>query len=223
MTDTNFSPYTKPSAIAVLIKTRSRELGLTRTQLVTRVGYKNAAKGLRRLDELFAGNLKSSKSLIDGLPAALELSWDIVARAVKETQCEVQEVNRDEAEKADRAWRIAFKPHAYFATERSTPSQITMCAISGGPERWLKIPLDLTQPPLTFLYQALGQAKTKKAVPFFDKVIGVIINYTPDRAICFDLNGNPTKLLPKAWHPGRVKLMLGRRALTAWQIEMLFG
>jgi hypothetical protein len=89
--------------------------------------------------------------------------------------------------------------------------------------RLLKIALDLTQSPLTFPHQALALAKAKKTVQFFGKIIGVIVNYTPDRAVRFDLDGNPTKLLPKAWSPGQTTLMLGGRALSARQLEMLFG
>src|SRR6476660_1067256 len=121
MAYTNFSAHTDQLAIAVLIKARSQQLGLTRAQLVRLAGYKNVAKGLRRLDELLSGDLESSKGLIKGLPAELEVPAAIVARALKKTQCEIREVKRREAEVSERAWRKAFKPHAYFATERTTP------------------------------------------------------------------------------------------------------
>jgi hypothetical protein len=41
-----------PLAIQILIEDRSQELGLGRSQLVQRCGYKNISKGIRRLDEL---------------------------------------------------------------------------------------------------------------------------------------------------------------------------
>ena len=53
-------------AIAALILERSHALALTRSGLVRRAGFKNVAKGLRRLDELCAGELKSTASLIAG-------------------------------------------------------------------------------------------------------------------------------------------------------------
>jgi hypothetical protein len=38
--------------IQILVDEHSRELGLNRSELVRRCGYKNVSKGIRRLDEL---------------------------------------------------------------------------------------------------------------------------------------------------------------------------
>ena len=65
-------------AIAALIVERSQALKLSRSDLVRRAGFKNVAKGLRRLDELCAGEVKSTTSLIAGLPAALEVPPEAV-------------------------------------------------------------------------------------------------------------------------------------------------
>jgi hypothetical protein len=54
-------------AIQVLIDERSRELGLSRSELVQRCGYKNISKGIRRLDELYAGDLQRTAHLLAGL------------------------------------------------------------------------------------------------------------------------------------------------------------
>ena len=43
-----------------------------------RAGYKNIAKGLRRLDELLAGDLDKSRGLIRALPAALDVPPEVV-------------------------------------------------------------------------------------------------------------------------------------------------
>ena len=51
---------------------RSRVLDLSRPDLMRRAGYKNIAKGLRRLDELLAGDLDKTRGLIRALPAALD-------------------------------------------------------------------------------------------------------------------------------------------------------
>jgi hypothetical protein len=58
-------------AIGNLVSNRCRELGLGRADLIRRTSYKNLAKGLRRLDELFAGELERTKDLIRALPYAL--------------------------------------------------------------------------------------------------------------------------------------------------------
>jgi hypothetical protein len=191
--------------------------------LVTKAGYKNCSKGLRRLDQLLLGDLESSRHLIAGLPAALDLPTDTVAEAVKLTCQELEAIRQREAEEADRAWRASFKPHGYYVTERDRPSSITLCAFSGGPDRWLKIALDLTKQPVTFASQALVQAKLKKDTAYFGKIIGVIVNYSPDHAVRFDLDGHPIEVLPKAWRPGQIALTIGRRPVSEGQINALFG
>ncbi|MGP0095133.1 MAG: hypothetical protein ACLPKB_35050 [Xanthobacteraceae bacterium] len=57
-------------AIEAFILDRCKILGLGRTDLVRRAGYRNEAKGLRRLDELCGGEMKTTVSLIAGLPGA---------------------------------------------------------------------------------------------------------------------------------------------------------
>lgn len=67
-------------AITVLIESRSRDLGQSRAELVRRPGFKNIAKGMRRLDSLLAGDLettqttpfkRSSISVADGCAAPM--------------------------------------------------------------------------------------------------------------------------------------------------------
>lgn len=213
---------TQPLAIETLIRARSQELGLTRCQLVQRCGYRNISKGLRRLDELLAVDLESTQHLTAGLPAALELPAEVVKDAVAKTRQEVADIRRREAEEADRAWRASFQPHGYFLTERTRPSSITLCGFSGGPERWLRIKLDLTQPPVTFAPQALTQARSKREIRFFGKIVGFVINHTPDRAIECDLDGNPVRALPRAYRPGQIVFEVGGRAVSEREITAIF-
>ena len=89
------------------------------------------------------------------------------------------------------AWRATFEPYAYLVTERAMPTQITICALTGGPDRWLRIALDTARPPLTFAEQALAEARRKAPTLFYGAITGAIVNYSPDRAVRFDLEGNP--------------------------------
>ena len=50
-------------AIAALIRSRLTELGLSRGEFVKRLGYKNIAKGIRRIDVLCEGKSKERNSL----------------------------------------------------------------------------------------------------------------------------------------------------------------
>jgi len=59
-------------AIATLIRSRMTELGLSRGEFAKRLGYKNVAKGIRRIDALCAGDLEGTKQFLDVLPQSLK-------------------------------------------------------------------------------------------------------------------------------------------------------
>ena len=54
---------------------------------------------------------------------------------------------------------------------------------------------------------------------FFGATTGFVVNYDPDRAIHFDLNGNPVEVLGHAYRPGEVTLTVGGKTIPA---EKLF-
>jgi hypothetical protein len=151
-----------PLAIQILIEDRSRNIGLSRSELVRRCGYKNIAKGIRRLDQLYAGDLQKTTSLLARLAIALRLSPDVVQQALNETHRQLKERASRAAAEAEAAWRAAFKPHGILLGTDTRPSQIVIFAISGGAERWLKIPLDLSQSPLTYAEQARLRSCAKR-------------------------------------------------------------
>ena len=190
--------------LAMLISERCRELGLSRSELIARSEYKNTAKGLRRLDQIYAGSLDKAAALIRGLPAALDLSSEIIQEATTAT------VRLIAAEKEAR-FRASFRPEAFLLGTSDRPSQIWIYGISGGAERWLKVPLDLSQPQETFAAQALSAAKKTPVVQFFGPTTGFIVNYTPDHAVRFDLDGRPVETFNRAYRPGEVTIYLRNR------------
>ena len=95
------------------------------------------------------------------------------------------------------------------------PSQLLFFAITGGAERWLKIPLDLSQSPVTYAEQTLAVVRETPVVPFFGRTTGFIVNYTPDHAVRFDCEGRPIETLTRAYRPGEVGATLGRRPVSA--------
>jgi hypothetical protein len=125
--------------------------------------------------------------------------------------------------KRDAAWRASFKPHAFLLGTETRPSSITIFGISGGPEHWLKIPLDLSQPPVTYAVQALAFVRKTPVVPFFGATTGFIVNYTPDHAVRFDLYGNPTEFFPHAYSPVEVTLTIGGRKMAAEDFARIVG
>jgi hypothetical protein len=189
-----------------LIRKRCQDLGLNRTELVRRCGYKNISKGLRRLDQVYAGEFEKVGALLARLPDALDLPPETVKEAITAT-------TRQIAAEADARWRAAFKPAAYLLGTSNRPSQIWMFGVTGGAERWLKIPLDTSQSPVTYAEQALVVVRETPTVQFFGLTTGFIVNYTPDHAVRFDLEGRPMEALARAYRPGEATLHLDGRAI----------
>jgi hypothetical protein len=134
---------TSDLAIAALIQSRMTELGLSRGEFAKRLGYKNIAKGIRRIDALCEGDLEGTKQFSDMLPQALETSVEMT-RALDQTLRELELAEKQEAEARDKIWRENFCPHAIFLTEKTVPSPIFVAAIIGI-EKLLRIDLDATQ------------------------------------------------------------------------------
>jgi hypothetical protein len=196
-----------------LITQRCRELGLGRRELVERCGYKNISKGIRRLEQVYAGDPEKT---VSGLPKALDLSPDIVQQAIEETIRQI-------AAEADARYRASFEPHGYLLGTSDRPSQIFIFGLTGGPERWLKIPLDLSQPPVSYAGQALAVVRRTPVVQFFGPTTGFIVNYTPDHAVRFDVEGRPVEMLARAYRPGEVTLYLSGRQVSAKSLGTVMG
>ena len=128
-------------AIATLIRSRMTELGLSRGEFAKRLGYKNVAKGIRRIDALCDGNIEGTKQFLDVLPRALETSAETVKHALDQTVRELELAEKQEAETRDKLWQENFCPHAIILTERTVPSPIFVAAIIGV-EKLLRIDLD---------------------------------------------------------------------------------
>ncbi len=130
-----------------LIENQQRRLGMRRSELARRCGFKNVAKGIRRIDGVCHGDLDSpaAKMVLEALPAALELDKDAVETAVRATAEIMAEAERRAAAEREATWRASFMPHAYLLGTETRPSQITFYGLTGGSERWLRIRLDLSQ------------------------------------------------------------------------------
>ena len=207
-------------AIATLIRSRMTELGVSRGEFAKRLGYKNIAKGIRRIDALCEGGIEGTKHFLDALPQALETSAETVKRALDQTVRELELAEKQEAEVRDKIWREDFCPHAVILTERTVPSPIFVAAIIGV-EKLLRIDLDATQGPVSFVRQVLD--RLPEGVPAFGNTVGFVINYSPDKAVRFDPNGQPIAILDKAVRPGTAILRLGGRPIPAEALGLIFG
>jgi hypothetical protein len=94
------------------------------------------------------------------------------------------------------------------------PSQIFFFGLTGGAERWLKIPLDLSQPEVTYAEQAFSVVRRTPVVEYFGPTTGFVVNYSSDLAVRFDLDGQPVETLSRAYTPGEVTLYLRNRQFS---------
>jgi hypothetical protein len=226
--------------LSEFIQSRLRQLGLTPQELGFRLGYSNPAKAVGRVHALCGGylNNKKSKTALVRLADALELPAKDVADVIELTRESLAEQKRVADEQEQReihakevAWRAEFKPHAVIVTERRIASQITFCALAGGPENLLIISFDLSQSPITFVGQAVARLPTKvrlgangkKYVPFFGEPLGLMVNYSPDRALHFDLEGNPIEWLSAAYRVGQIELTLDSRVKSPRSVAHVLG
>jgi len=113
-----------------------------------------------------------------------------------------------------------FRPHCIILTNRLIPQPIFVAAFLGV-NRLLRIDFDVTTEPSTYIGQALdgvrvrlerwkGDADTVPTdLPAFGRVTGVVINYSPDRAVRFDLDGNVIENLDRTYRVGQATLEVG--------------
>ena len=226
--------------LAELIQSRLRQLGLTPQELGLRLGYSNPVKAVGRVYALCEGYLdnRKSRSALRRLADALELPAERIARVVELTRQSLAEQKHTadaqkqrEVHSKELAWRAGFKPHAVILTKQRIASQMILCAVSGGPEAFLIIPFDLSQPAITFVGQALARLPGKapvgkngrRYVHFFGEPLGLIINYSPDRALRCDLKGNPIEWLSAAYRVGQIDLTLRSRIRSPGTVGHLLG
>jgi hypothetical protein len=212
--------------IATLVSGRCKELSLRPVELIRRCGYKNVSKGLRRLEHFCQGNFTGSDTLIRTLPAALDVPEEVVTAAIEDTQRQIHEAK-------EAAWRAAFVPHAVILTESERPTQLFV-AIFLGIERLLRVDFDLTKSPTTYIQQALDGLRHKlqrwklqrwksDQIPTFGRPTGIIINYSPDYAVLFDLEGNAVDVLDRAYRLGEATFSIGKRLVSRGELDAIFG
>ncbi len=193
----------------LLIERRRNELGLRKGELAVRCGCINPEKGIRWIDAIGRGQIDHPRAqeILKALPGALVIDQTEFDQALALTHKQIEEREQKEEAERDAALRASFRPHGFFVTKRSVPSQIVICGLCGGPEKFLRIELDLSQSSITFVRQAVEFAKQNPTVPFFGKVQALIVNYSPDFAVRYDLNGSPIETIDQAYAPGRIELL----------------
>lgn len=218
---TRAAPSGDQITISDLIRSRCTDLNLTDAELVRRAGYRNTSKGLRRLQQLRTGDLNAIASLLAGLAGALELSPEAIKAAVAVTRRQLR--MEEEA-----TWRAAFVPHAIIVCERSRPEPLFVAFVIGV-DRLIRIEFASASAPVSYVAQALAEIKKRLAawksevLPAFGRPTGLIINYTPDWSVEFDLDGRPLGAFDEARRPGTIQMSFGRRPITGQELGAILA
>lgn len=184
------------SPLAGLIEARRAALGLGEEAFLRAIGYRDIAKGRRRLAAFArAEGLRGVEHMVKPMARALEVAPDTVRRAVRETHAMAEA-------KAEAAYAARFVPHAVLRTERRVPTQIALAGITGMPAR-LILRFEAGTPPVSWMPQA--RAALPERLPFYGRVLGFWINYRPDHAVAFDREGNPLAIAGRAVRTGTVQ------------------
>jgi hypothetical protein len=107
-------------------------------------------------------------------------------------------------------------------------------AIFLGIDRLLRVDFDLTKSPTTYIQQALDGLRHKlqrwklqrwksDQIPTFGRPTGIIINYSPDYAVLFDLEGNAVDVLDRAYRLGEATFSIGKRLVSRGELDAIFG
>lgn len=182
--------------LSVLIDQRASDLQLSKHALVTRLGYKNAAKGLNRLEQIYRGDFSRAEFLFERLSQALQVDTSEVSAAREKT---LQEA----ALRANDLEVQRFKPHATFLTEHRVPLQIVIAAIIGA-DRQRYIFFDYKTDPFSF--KSIVLKAMPSTIPTFGKVLGFVINYSPTYAIEYDIYGTVKMVCSNSKSVGYIRL-----------------
>jgi hypothetical protein len=128
------------NALQTLISETMAAKGLRKAQIVSLLGFKNITKGIRRFDAFVVDGV-DSPGMLDRLPSALGVPAETVRVAYEQTLDQMRaEAEAQRTANLERL-RIEFRPHVRVRTERTVPSPIFVVAMTGGPDRWLRINL----------------------------------------------------------------------------------
>ena len=198
------------------------EKGIRKSELAKRLGYKNIAKGCRRIDE-FLVNLELHVNVIDNLTEALDVPETVLREKIEETFQEL-ESERLRQEEID---RMNFIPFLFCHTRLRVPSQIVICGMIGADRmRFINLPQEFnTLPELEQddILRKLIEEKLHKynaCIPTFGRITCFTLKRFYDEEERFrevyDLSGNRIPCPPDEWkkvYEGRAEVFLKGREI----------
>ena len=129
------------NALQILVNETMATKGLRKAQIVSLLGFKNIAKGIRRFDAFVKDGI-DSPGLLHRLPSALGLPAETVHAAYEQMldQMRTEAETQRTAQSGTASSRVPpTRPRQNGA--HYCPSPIFVVAMTGGPDRWLRISL----------------------------------------------------------------------------------
>jgi transcriptional regulator with XRE-family HTH domain len=187
--------------IGQFILDRARALGLSRSELVRRLGYRKIGNGHRALSELLTmGTVppQIAKHLAD----ALEVDEALVAAVMAATARQQQDEASQRILARETAYRTAFRPHLRCETEREIPEPLFIAALlTSARLRLVPVCSGTWQVSADerdrLLKRAIQDHYSQHAgrITAFGAIVGytavVMPGYLLDFGVPYDLNGDP--------------------------------
>ena len=187
--------------ISRLLVDRARALGLSRSDLARRLGYRDTGNAHRALGEtLKTGTVPAH--MRDHLADALALDKAVIDSVIEATSHQKQDQWRTRLLAEEREYVAHFQPHLRTETARTVPQPIFIAALIGTARfRLVELPAEVwevsTEDRDRLVKQAIRdhyRAHKRHVVPF-----GAILSYTlvtmpgylVDFGFPFDIGGNP--------------------------------
>ncbi|MBP7632945.1 hypothetical protein KBA41_02155 [Candidatus Ozemobacteraceae bacterium] len=150
------------------------------------LGYRNSAKGIRRIEKFLAGD-EHGEDLLRRLATVLRLAPDdVITKAAADLGAD----RKREIEVMVAKARAEFHPHLFVETERTIPSPIFVAVITGSPYRRF-IPVasaDMSPAEIGDIIRRHYEA-SKGAIIAFGKITGYRYQQTFDNGMKFDTDG----------------------------------
>lgn len=187
--------------IGRFILDRAGTLGLNRTDLVRRLGYRDIGGGHRVLNGILSnGIVPRTTHIANHLAAALEVDDRVLIAVVESTEWQRRDEHRAQVLTREAAYREKFRAHLRCETARTRPEPLFIAALYGVARlRHVALPDQVWQ-----LDAEKRDALVKRAIldhdhaqngqiPSFGKILSYVLvmlpGYQIDLGFPFDLNG----------------------------------
>jgi hypothetical protein len=204
-------PFDEPDEKTVvfhLVEKHRRTMGMSKGQLVKRIGYANVNKGLRNYEEFIDGNY-DQPFIVENICTVLVIDPKkldrTIAKAKRNHAIEKLVETMDDAQE----WANDFEEHGIIETELNRPSPIVAAALFRF-ERLKFVKLDTSRFARSYVQQVLTEIPNRidasGKIPSFGAPTGTVINMGPEMAIRYDLYGKEVEHLNWAVRIGHAAL-----------------